>query len=142
MNMNWSDAYLDIPFRKNGRSHDGCDCYGLLCLVYGEQLGITLPPQLDVAGGHCAASPDYSIADIVRIARAVALQKDRLWVKVDRPRPFDAVLLRIRKYVWHMGVLIGRRWMIHVAPGINSAVEDLAGPLWYNRVEEYRRYGA
>lgn len=35
--------YIDLPFIPNGRSFNGIDCYGLVWLMYKEELGIVLP---------------------------------------------------------------------------------------------------
>ena len=35
--------FVGIPHADLGRDRAGCDCYGLLRLVYAEDLGIALP---------------------------------------------------------------------------------------------------
>lgn len=35
--------YLSIPYQHGGSSFQGCDCLGLLRLVYREEYGITIP---------------------------------------------------------------------------------------------------
>ena len=35
--------YLEIPYKPLGRDWNGCDCWGLLCLIAKGEYGITLP---------------------------------------------------------------------------------------------------
>ena len=37
------EKYLSIPYKKQGRGWDGCDCYGLARLVIKEESGVDLP---------------------------------------------------------------------------------------------------
>jgi hypothetical protein len=39
----WASNFIGIPYEVGGRSIEGLDCYGLVCLVYHTILGITLP---------------------------------------------------------------------------------------------------
>lgn len=43
-----SRAYLDVPWRHQGRTRHGIDCAGVVLLV-GKEFGL-LPPDLDVVG--------------------------------------------------------------------------------------------
>jgi len=130
--MPWTDEYTGIPFRINGRTRAGVDCYGLIVLVYRERLGIELPAFTDVAR-------DDSPASLRRVARAYAEHKEA-WQRIEEPQPLDIVLLRTGKFIWHAGLVIDRRRMLHAQHGIDSSVEDFTAPLWRHRVEEYRRY--
>lgn len=38
--MIWSDRFIGIPFEDHGRARAGCDCWGLVCLIYQEELAI------------------------------------------------------------------------------------------------------
>jgi len=45
---NWWNAYVGIPFKWNGSTRDGASCWGLVCLVYQEVFGITLPRHNEI----------------------------------------------------------------------------------------------
>ena len=128
----WTDDYIGIPYCVNGRDRDGIDCYGLIVLVYREQLSVTLPDQTDVVCGSSAL-------DIRRARRAIAVGRD-VWQRVDDCRPFDVVLLRSGAHIAHVGIVVNRRQMLHSIGGVATTIEDFTGPLWAHRVEEYRRY--
>jgi len=130
--MAWSDKYIDIPFKPDGRDRSGLDCWGLVCLIYKEQLNIELPSWSGVF-------KDQSIGCLKQVARSMAIERDR-WVKVDKPEPFDVILLRTGMYVWHVGCVIDSTRMIHVMSGINSVIESYTGLQWKHRVQEFRRY--
>ena len=41
--MIWASDDVGIPFKNQGMDWDGCDCYGLVALVYKEQYNVMLP---------------------------------------------------------------------------------------------------
>ncbi|MHB8109752.1 MAG: NlpC/P60 family protein [Syntrophorhabdaceae bacterium] len=130
--MSWVDKYIGIPFKCDGRDRTGADCWGLLTVIYKEQLNIDLPSWSGVF-------KDQSIGCLKQVARAMAVERER-WVKVDKPEPFDVILLRTGAYVWHVGCVIDSTRMIHVMSGINSVIESFTGLQWKNRVQEFRHY--
>jgi len=131
--VSWTDAYIGIPFVPDGRDRAGCDCYGLICLVYREQFGIELP-------SYAGIFQDQSYESLRRVARFIAAHKNT-WQQVKSPKPFDMIVLRSGRYLWHVGLSIDRRSMLHIQEGIDSVVEDYTGPMWRRKVEEFRRYG-
>ena len=130
----WTDDYIEIPFLPDGRDRNGCDCWGLVCLVYREKLGIELPEYKGVFEAQ-------TIAQLKNVARVMEREKES-WVRVEKPHEFDVVMIRSGAYAWHVGIVIDRRRMLHVMSGINSTVEEYAGMDWKNRIEEFRRYVA
>jgi len=130
--MNWTDSYIEIPFKPDGTDRAGIDCYHLVCLVYRERLGITLP---DYAGIFTDQSP----VTLRKVARVMAKGREK-WQRVDTPREYDMVMLRTGAYTWHVGIVIDRRQMLHVMHGIDSCIEEYTGLHWRNRIVEFRRW--
>jgi cell wall-associated NlpC family hydrolase len=59
----WTDDYLGIPFKANGRDRSGLDCWGLVWLIYKERHGVELPrfdqyAGVDDVGGIDALAPE------------------------------------------------------------------------------------
>lgn len=128
----WSDAYTGIPFRADGRTREGLDCWGLVVTVYRERLGVTLP---EFPGAY----PDVSPQAMRNAAGVARIERER-WRRVDDPRPLDVALLRIQGLPCHVGVVVAKGKMLHIMAGIESVVEDLAGPHWKHRIEGFYRH--
>ena len=129
---NWTDSFIEIPFKCDGRDRNGCDCYGLICLIYRERLGIILP---DYAG----IFTDHTMVTLKKVARTMEEGRKR-WALVDKPSPYDMVMLRTGRYVWHVGLAINKCDMIHTMAGIGSAIESFQNLYWKHRVVEFRRW--
>lgn len=123
-------AFSGIPFKEKGRDYDGCDCWGIPYLIYRDRLGIELPAYLD----------DYhNTTDRSEIGRVMRRER-RAWRKVDRPRPFNIVQIRMLGEEMHVGVCIGNGRFIHCAKGINTVIERLDSSTWRDRIVGYYRY--
>ena len=53
----WINDYVGIPYEVGGRNSGAIDCYGLVCKVYYEMLGVELPDwvlddEIDFGGGR------------------------------------------------------------------------------------------
>lgn len=132
MDRNWTDRFIDIPFKPDGRDRSGCDCWGLVHLIYRERLGIELPDYRGIF-------TDQSLATLRRVAE-VMNQNRESWQKVDTPQPYDVVMMRSGKYTWHVGIVVSKNYMLHIMEGIDSCLEEYTGIMWKNRVAEFRRY--
>jgi cell wall-associated NlpC family hydrolase len=108
--MSWASEYTrrpEIPYVIGGSTRNGVDCWGIVVLVYREQLEIELPHySADWAG-------DYELAEIDRVVRGAASK----WIEVhDAPRAFDVHTFRGQHgKVEHIGVDVGITggWMLH-----------------------------
>jgi cell wall-associated NlpC family hydrolase len=121
--------YVGIPFVERGRDFDGCDCWGLLCLFYRNELGIDLPAHEELY----ASSRDLAGTIGVRMA-----ERGR-WQRVPRPLPGDAVCLLVRKFPIHVGVAVDGCRMLHVERGLQAVIERFDGLVWEKRVEGFYR---
>lgn len=130
--MMWWNNYVGIPFKCDGRDRSGADCYGLVALIYQEQLGI----ELNLFNGVFI---NQSFSCLKNVARVMEEEREK-WERVEKPIVFDVILLRFSEYVWHCGVIIGNKKMIHVMTGINSCIENYNSITWRQRVAEFRRY--
>ena len=118
--MTLTERYSKIPYLEKGRTKYGVDCYGLLYLVYWQELGIELP--LLTSKYVCANKVSYR-----NVARNKGFFVD--WVKVDRPKKFDVGLFEMAGYT-HIGICVDDqgRFMMHISDGGHVRVQGVTSP--------------
>lgn len=121
------DCYVGLPWAEGGRAFAGCDCWGLVRLVYEREAGIVLPK-------YCETSRE-------RIKALVRAEKP-CWraIEMGDERPLDVVLLRWKP--WHIGVVAGRGLMLHMRRGQASVIEPYATGRYRSLVEGFYRHDA
>lgn len=125
--------FVGVPYADRGRTLDGADCWGLVCLVYAGCLGIALPTYEDLY----QPIADRDALDLANLIN----EKRSLFVPLAlRPDMFDLVLLNIGGVPCHVGICTGDDRMLHVQRGFESWVEPLNRPRWKNRIAGYYRY--
>lgn len=125
------DRYVGIPFVDQGRTFAGVDCWGLVRLVYLEQLGIDLPSYDD------AYRP---LDERERAELALLVEGSRPgWRRVETPAPFDLVLVRIAGVPCHVGLALPGGMMLHCSRGADSRIESYRSPKWAPRIEGFYR---
>lgn len=105
--MSWAEAYLGIPERDHGRGFDGCDCWGLVRLVYQRELGCDLP---------CYAGA-VDLAEREEIDRIMQGARDGgMWRPVPKAeiQAFDVLTFRQGPVTCHIGVAVTRALMLHM----------------------------
>lgn len=120
-----------MPFVEKGRGSGGVDCWGLVQMVFKNELDIDLP-------GY--ESSYESTEDRKLIERVIFDERKSKWVEVDKPRSFDVALLRMASVPMHVGIVTKPNNMIHSAHGINTVVEKLDSMKWKNKIAGYFRY--
>jgi cell wall-associated NlpC family hydrolase len=130
---------MTLRFRDGGRDWKGVDCWGLVRLIYREELGIELPDYGDV-----------SARDLGAVARHVT--RDSLlppWNRVEDPAAFDGVSFRgaairavDRQAGMHVGLMIGSRRLIHIDEGAGVQVAPIDHPSFRHRILHFVRHDA
>ena len=107
--MSLTERYSRIPYLEKGRTKYGVDCYGLLYLVYYQELGIKLP--LLTSKYVCANKVSYR-----NVARNKGFFVD--WEEVEKPKKFDVGLFELAGYT-HVGICVDDkgRAMMHISNG-------------------------
>lgn len=126
------NKYLGLPFLPDGRDREGLDCWGLVSLIYQEELGIYLPI-------HNGVFKDQTPETMLAISKLMRQEREN-WTKVSIPQQFDVLLLRTGKHAFHVSMVIDVDRMIHIEEGIDSVIERYTGPLWKQRIEGIYRY--
>lgn len=122
--IDWN-KYVGIPYKLHGRNFDGCDCWGLVCLVYKNELGIDLDKYMykDIDEGH----------------KIMANEKDH-FIKIENPKIGDVALFRIAGDISHIGIVIGNageKNLLHTIREHDSAIDRYDGPRWLKRLEGF-----
>lgn len=129
----WWNAYIGTPFAEKGRDKSGLDCWGLVRLVYAEHLQIDLPSY---------AERYRDTNDRETLNALVEAEKNCKWVAVDKPKPYDVVILTMLGLPTHVGVVVNSRQMLHCLKGSNTVLEDFTSLKWRHRVKGFLRWEA
>lgn len=117
-------SYLGIPFKDHGFGRDGCDCYGLVRLVYRHELGIELPHLGD----------EYSNAlTRLEVRKAVNRSMADGWAVTvtDRePEPLDVLVFSRGAVDCHVGLWLEEGVMLHVIEGFDTCIERFDTLRW------------
>lgn len=128
----WSDRFIGIPYEECGRDRAGSDCWGLACIIYREELGISLPDYL----GYGSVEEHGEIAALINGATS-----SPLWVPVEGPAlAFDIAVFRRGRLSTHVGIVIHHGLMIHMHDEDCSKVADYRSGAWGHRFNGHYRH--
>ena len=127
----WARKYIGIPFEPGGREPAGCDCYGLVCFVYREEFGATLPSY---TGAYTPETPAATVEALVKN------EADAAWAQVNDPAPGDVVLVRRLGRDSHVGLYVGDHKLLHCDRGTGAVIEDLRTGKWEAKIAAYYRF--
>lgn len=123
------EKYIGIPYAEKGRDETGLDCWGLVRLVYKNELNIDLP----------SFSAEYDTSDNERLEELFAQYKEG-WESTDTAEVGDVVIFRIFGYESHIGVCVGDNKFLHVREARDSVIESLDNPKWSRRITGFFKY--
>lgn len=120
----WWNQYVGIPFKWRGSARDGCDCWGLVCLVMREQFGADLPALL-----RRVRKTDVHVNALMEHTRKVELED---------LQPGDILHMRglnhDSAHDLHCGIVLPKGRVLHSEEGAGSCVRRLTGdPMFRNR---------
>jgi cell wall-associated NlpC family hydrolase len=126
------DRFVGIPYLDRGRGLCGCDCWGLVRLVFSELRGIDLPSYVE---RYVTAS------DRVAMARLIAGEMDD-WEEVPagQEMKFDGALMREGGFPRHVGIVTAPGQLLHVQTGETSRIERYRSGILANRIVGFYRY--
>ncbi len=123
------NRYYDIPYLRNGRSFDGCDCFGLLWLWFLNERGICLPIY------ECQSPDDQRVGQASGFIEG--LYRHFKHAALANPQRHDVLYLSHNGNA-HCGVILDKRKFIHSLSKIGVAVSNI--PSWKPRIEGIYRY--
>jgi cell wall-associated NlpC family hydrolase len=125
----WVGKYIGIPFVSNGRTMEGCDCYGLIRLVLRNEYGIDLPEL----------SNDYTDArNIKDTARLFAENLPVLTAgKISEPKEQALVVIKEQGRPCHIGIAAGSGFILHTNFKTGSVCQRETHPGLRGRIEGY-----
>lgn len=112
--MEFPQNFVGLPFESGGRSLKGCDCWGLVRLVYASCLGVILPSYGDISADDLASIAKRMSADAVDLLP---------WRAVEKPEVFDVCVMRWygRREAAHVGVMVDSKRVLHTERVLGSS---------------------
>lgn len=128
----WSDKYIHIPFADHGRSKNGCDCWGLVTVIYKENFNVDLPLLLAYD----------NIKDVKHITDLCQNECEN-WQEVPEgeEEPYDVLVFRILGAPCHVALVVQKGLMLHTEKGIGTHISEYKREKqWCQRLAGIYRY--
>jgi len=129
----WVKKYIGIPFVSNGRTLDGCDCYGLVRLVLRNEYGLNLPELSD------------NYADALNVKETSRLFAENIPVlagqKISAPQERAVAVITEHGVAAHVGIVAGGGYILHTGIKTGSICQRETHPGLRGRIEGYYHVG-
>lgn len=122
---------MHVPFVEKGRTMVGADCWGLVRLIYQNELGVELPDYLEFYD---------NTNEREKLSLVIEQESANNWQSTNEPKEFDVVILNMRGVPMHVGVVTKKNHMIHCARGIGTAHEHYGISRWKHKVVGFERW--
>lgn len=129
--MDWWNSYIGIQFVDKGRGLTHGDCWNLVMQIYNIELGKILP-------GYEETYKTTMDKELIGVAMEAVRISD--WVEVEKPKPFDVILLRMAGVPMHVGVVTKPGFMIHCSRDVNTVHERHDSIRWQNKIAGFFRH--
>jgi cell wall-associated NlpC family hydrolase len=126
--------YIGIPFADHGSDRQGCDCWGLVHLVYREVLGIEMPNLGD------RYSDAYAHGEVDALVESVADESWNVDVTNEPWKPLDVMVFKRWGVEAHVGLYLRPGEMLHIVDGMASAEERYNTAKWGRRLSRVLRH--
>jgi len=127
------DKLLGIPYKHNGRSEKGLDCWGLVYIFF-KELGVYLPS----GDGYEILDDWYRIVP-ERYLNALKTLGEEVG-NINNLQLLDIPYFRLYKnYVTHTGVMINNTYFIHVLIDKEVRVDNINRRFWKRNYAGARR---
>jgi len=128
--FNGYKKFLDIFYHSNKRDFLFCDCYGICHLFNKEVLGVELPEFLN--------EKIYTDDDVYSTLQV----KKESFKSVSNGKECegDIVILNIKGYPVHVGVVLQNGNMLHIMREKHAEIESYKNSKWKNRVDSFWSY--
>ena len=125
------DTYLKVPFKVGGRSIEGCDCWGIVTIIYKDIFNIDL---IDFEG-----SQNYDEKWFLKGENYLLEYYYKQWEVIDKKdiKPFDMVFFNnSRGIANHIGVVLTKNKFIHCSKA-GTIISKLTDNEWSKRIENF-----
>lgn len=132
MNQSVIAQMIGVPFQEKGRGLSGFDCWGAARFGLLHAFGIEVPSYTE---SYTTSREGEEIAAL--IGRESTGWDD---VPVTAAQPGDVLILRIKGYPWHCGLVVDPPYFVHAERSVGTVKDRWDSLRWAQRIVSVHRY--